>query len=63
MVPRFLENFAPRPASEQYSVTAHTRRAFQASTGTTDTTAAEPFRQAAESADSVEQIGNAEEAL
>ena len=57
---RFLENFALRPANEQYLVTAHTRRPFQASTGTTGTTAAEPFWQAPESADSVEEIGTEE---
>jgi len=45
VVPRFFENFALRPASELFSVTAHTRRTFQASTGTTGTTAAERRRQ------------------
>ena len=63
VVLRFFGSFALRPASELFSVTAHTRRAFQASTGTTGTTAAEPFWRAPESADSVAEIGNEEKAL
>jgi hypothetical protein len=60
---RFFGSFASPLESKRYSATAHTRRTFQASTGTTETTAAEPFRRGPKSADMVAEIGNEEQAL
>jgi len=49
-----------RLESKLYSAAAHTRRAFQASIGTTVTKAVEPFWGPPESADRIEEIGDAE---
>ena len=63
VVLRFFGSFAPRLESKRYSATGHTRRTFQASTGTTETTAGELSWPVPKSADMVAEIGNEEQAL
>ncbi len=60
VVLRFFGSFAPPPASERYSAAAHTRRTFQAFTGTTETTAGEPFGKLPNPRAPLTEIGNAE---